>query len=133
MKKPLLMNIIKNAMFLSIILLLVCVFMSPTAASASSVDLSWGQNSEPNIVGYKIYYGTTTDVYPNSVDIHNNVPDQTDGRIHGTVTGLTDGTTYYFVCTAYNDQGSESDFSNEVVFSASPLTVSPTITSVKIQ
>ena len=133
MKKYLFMNISKSAMLLNVILLLGSVFVPPTLASESSADFSWVPNSESNIVGYKIYYGTTADgVYPNFVDINNNVPDPTDGRIHGTVTELANGITYYFVCTAYNDLGSESDFSSKVVYTAGPLTVSPTIMSIQI-
>ena len=134
MKKSLIMNISKIAMLLNIILLLGSIFVPPTVASESSANFSWVPNSESNIVGYKIYYGTTADgVYPNFVDINNNVPDPTDGRIHGTVTGLTNGITYYFVCRAYNDLGIESDFSSEVVYTPSTLTVSPTIMLIEIE
>ena len=131
MKKSLLMNIAKIAMLLNVILFLGSVFVPPTVASESSADFSWVPNSESNIVGYKIYYGTTVDgVYPNFVDINNNVPNPTDGRIHGTVTGLTDGITYYFICTAYNDLGNESDFSNKVEH----ITIAvPIITTIQIE
>ena len=131
MKKLLQMNIIEIAMILNLILFLGSVFVPPTVASESSADFSWLQNSESNIVGYKIYYGTTDDgVYPNFVDINNNVPNPTDGRIHGTVTGLTDGITHYFVCTACNDLGKESDFSDKIEH----ITIAvPIITTIQIE
>ncbi len=100
-------------------MLLGAVVMSPTVAFAGSVNFSWLPNSESNIAGYKIYYGTTAGGgYPNFVDINNNIPDPNDGRIHGTVTELTNGITYYFVCTAYNDLGVESNYSSEVEYTA---------------
>lgn len=123
MKKYLFMNISKIAMLLNVILLLGSILVLPTVASESSANFSWVPNSESNIVGYKINYGTTADgVYPNFVDINNNVPDPTDGRMHGTVTGLTDGITYYFVCTACNDLGIKSDFSSQIIHTAGSMT-----------
>lgn len=74
--------------------------------------------------GYKIYYGTSSGNYPMTTDIYLGecVP---CGGSHPecalcanactyTVTGLTDGATYYFVATAYNTSGNESEYSNEV-------------------
>ena len=127
MKKSLIMNIIEIAMILNVILLLGSVFVPPTVASDSSIDFSWLPNSESNIAGYKIYYGTTEDVYPNSVDIKNNVPNPTDGRIHGTVPGLMGGTTYYFACKAYNNLDLESDFSNKVEYITMAVPILTTI------
>ncbi len=116
MKKFLIMNIIKVAIVLNVIFLLGNVLVPPAIASESSVDFSWLPNSESNIVGYKIYYGTTAGGgYPNFVDIKSNIPDPKDGRMHGVVSGLTNGITYYFVCTAYNNSGDESAYSGEVV------------------
>jgi len=116
MKQSLLVNIINFLMLFG------AVVMFPTVAFAVSVNFSWIPNSESNIAGYKIYYGTTTGgEYPNFVDINNNIPDPSDGRINGTVTGLTNGITYYFVCTAYNDLGIESSYSSEVEYTASEV------------
>ncbi len=132
MKKFLIINIIKVVIALNIIFLVGSVLVPPAAASESSVSFSWIPNSASNIAGYKIYYGTTSGgAYPNSVDIKNNVPDPNDGRIHGAVTGLTNGVTYYFVCTAYNDTGQESGFSNEVVYTV--VTTAPKIITIQLK
>ncbi|MCB2184422.1 MAG: DNRLRE domain-containing protein [Desulfobulbaceae bacterium] len=113
------MNIIRNVILLNVILFLQNAFVSPTITIGSDAAFSWIPNSESNIEGYKIYYGTTAGgIYSNSVDINSNIADPSDGRIHGTVSELTKGTTYSFACTAYNDLGSESSFSNEVVYTA---------------
>jgi hypothetical protein len=45
------------------------------------------------------------------VDIGNPTP--VDGRIKGNVSGISEGITYYFVATAYNQSGLESDYSSE--------------------
>ena len=101
--------------FRILLMLLACFFVFPSLASAMSLNFSWLPNSGPSVVGYKIYYGTASGMYQNTVDINNTAPDPSDGRIHGTVTGLTEGTKYYFVCTAYDNQGNESTYSHEVV------------------
>ncbi len=69
------------------------------------VTLSWNPNSEPSIVGYKIYYGTSSGNYSAIIDVGN--------RTSYTITGLGLGT-YYFVVTAYNAAGIESGYSAEV-------------------
>jgi len=65
-----------------------------------SVSLAWDANAETNIVGYRLYYGTTSQGLTNTVD--------TGGELTATVTGLKEGTTYYFAVTARNSDGLES-------------------------
>lgn len=60
-----------------------------------------------DLEGYKLYYGTSSGVYTISVDVGN--------VASSLVTGLTSGTTYYFVVTAYDTIGNESGYSTEVV------------------
>ena len=56
--------------------------------------------------GYKVYYGTVTKAYTNSIDVGN--------LTTFTLTGLTQGQTYYIVVTAYDTSFNESGFSIEV-------------------
>ena len=81
---------------------------------SGQADFSWLPNTEPNLSGYKIYYGTATRTYTTTLDI--GLPNPVNGRIHGTITGLTEGQTYYFAATAYDDLGTESDYSDEIVY-----------------
>lgn len=83
---------------------------SGTGTGAAS--LSWlppTQNTDgsslTNLAGYKIYYGTSQGVYPNIITL-NNV-----GLAAYVVENLSNGSTYYFVITAFNSDGVESVYS----------------------
>ena len=78
---------------------------SPTG---QSVTLGWDPNNDPDVAGYKIYYGTASQTYTNVVVVGN--------TNNGTITGLVAGTTYYFAATEYNLTGAESAFSDEVSY-----------------
>ena len=75
-----------------------------------SVTLAWDPVVNANIVGYRIYYGTSTGTYTqplgNGLDAGNVTT--------YTVNGLTAGARYYFVATAFDATGHESGYSNEV-------------------
>jgi fibronectin type 3 domain-containing protein len=63
---------------------------------------------EPNISGYRVYVGTASGQYQfgQGLDVGN--------VTSYTVTGLSTGTRYYFVATAYDTSNIESELSNEV-------------------
>jgi hypothetical protein len=75
---------------------------------AGQVVLAWDANTEPDVTGYKVYSGTTSGTYGTPVDVGN--------VLTRTVTGLTDGQTYFFAVTAYDSFGNESGYSNEVSY-----------------
>jgi len=103
--------------FVSILIL----FQLATNAHSAQVTLIWDPNTEPDTAGYRIYYGLLSDQYSISIDAGN--------QTSYTLSNLGDGKTYYFAATAYDQYGDESDFSNEVVYSAPPActySVSPT-------
>ncbi len=85
----------------------------PTGLSAVAGDrqlsLSWAANTEPDLLGYRVYYGTASGSYPSMIDVGNVTAT--------TLTGLTNGVAEYVVVTAYNSIG-ESGYSAEV--SAAP-------------
>lgn len=74
-------------------------------AFSKSVILSWDPNSEDDLAGYNIYYGTSSGSYDNAVDVGNNI---------SWIKNLVVSATYYFVATAYDTVMNESDYSNEV-------------------
>ena len=75
------------------------------------VDLMWDPNSEPDLAGYKVYYGTASRDYSNVVDVGKTTT--------YTLADLETDRTYYISATAYNTAGQESDFSNEVIYNLS--------------
>jgi len=86
-----------------------------TQISTGSVTLSWTppqQNTDgsalTDLAGYRIYYGTASQNYNNTVRIDN------PGVSTYVVENLSPDT-YYFVATAVNSAGVESDFSGEAV------------------
>jgi hypothetical protein len=74
----------------------------------AKVTLEWDPNSEPDISGYRLYYGHSIRTYPYFIDVGNHTT--------YTLTGLSPTKTYYIAVTAYNTYDAESDFSNEIVF-----------------
>ncbi len=94
---------------------------APTGVGASagnaSVQLSWSANTEPDLAGYSIYRAT---VSGGPYTLLNGA------LVTGTSfsdTGLTNGTTYYYVLTATDISANESTRSTEV--SATPTTTPP--------
>src|ERR1700676_5105768 len=76
------------------------------AAQAATLTLTWDPDPEPDVAGYSLYWGSHSGVYTNSVDVGN----QTSWQ----VTGLVNGTPYYFVVRAYNTSSMWSAPSVEV-------------------
>jgi PKD repeat protein len=79
--------------------------LAPPALGAA-FTLQWDPNAEPSLAGYRLYYGTASRSYETRMDV---------GNVNTYyVTGLQDGVRYYFAVTAYDQQGRESGYSNEV-------------------
>lgn len=88
-----------------------------TSVSAATLKLAWDANSELDIAGYILAYGTRPGTYTNQIDV---------GNVTGyDVTGLSGGVTYFFSVIAYNTSGLKSANSAEVYGQA--LGLSPTI------
>ena len=85
-------------------------FLFYTSCWAYTAVLEWNPNSEEDLAGYIVYYGTQSGVYKNSVDVGN--------ITNSTVGALVPGVTYYFAVTAYDAAGLESGFSYETHYPA---------------
>ena len=72
-------------------------------AAAADVKLAWDASASANIAGYRLYYGPASKAYTASVT--------TPNLTH--TLSLPSGK-YYFAVTAYDANGNESDYSNEV-------------------
>ena len=89
------------------------ILMPPVIAQAASVTLTWNRNQEPDIAGYKIFYGTQSGHYTDSITV-NDTANQPQQRSY-TIAGLSEGTTYYFVLKAFDQIWQESGYSNEIL------------------
>jgi chitinase len=112
--------------FISIICALSLFFPSSIyAAYTTDVTLAWSSNSEPDLGGYFIYYktGSSGAPYNGTVAVEGSSPIQVplselDNPAYPeyTIHGLSDTETTYFVLTAYDTDGNESGYSNEVSY-----------------
>ena len=73
-----------------------------------SVTLTWCASTDPNAVGYRVYYGGASGVYTNAVEVGN--------ATNVTVSGLVAGDTYYFTAATVTASGAESAFCNEATY-----------------
>jgi hypothetical protein len=86
--------------------------------TTTQVTLGWDQNTEPDIAGYKIYYGTASRKYTNIIDVKSRTVTSC------IITNLTVGQKYYFAATSYNKILVESSYSAEVSWPYTPPTTS---------
>ena len=84
---------------------------------ATDTTFSWLPNGETDLAGYKIHYGQSAGEYTDTVDC--GMPDTIDGRVTYTVTDIPDGHTF-FACTAYDDNGQSSDYSDVLQVNPNP-------------
>jgi hypothetical protein len=80
------------------------------------LTVMWNKSADTNVQGYKVYYGTVSQQYTNSIMAGN--------VTNASVTVIQTGVTYYFAATSYDAAGWESSYSPEVSYTV-PL-ISPT-------
>jgi len=88
--------------------------------TTGSVSLTWNKASDPTVVGYDIYRGTSSGNYTNKI----NIPSVNTTTV--TFSNLSYGEISYFVATTYNAAGVESPPSPEVSYAVS-LTPAPIV------
>jgi len=86
--------------------LLLAVF-GVSAQVQAGLTLAWNPSSDSAVAGYHLHWGGASRTYTNSVDVGN--------VTSNAVSGLTAGATNFFAVTAYDTNGLESDFSNEIM------------------
>lgn len=91
-----------------------------TNAQTTDVAVGWRSNSEPDLAGYRLYYGNSPGVYDQQIDA--------GLATIATVPNLSIGSTYFFAVTAYNLMGLESAFSPEISYTVPSQTPTPTPT-----
>lgn len=88
-----------------ILVLLMIIAMVHAQAYAAVVRISWNANTDSDLAGYNVYYGTATQFYSQVINAGKFTSVEIDN--------LKPGQTYYMAVTAYN-QCVESDFSDEI-------------------
>ena len=99
--------------------------MSPTSrprrwldghAGNGKVTLSWRAVNELNAKGYRVYYGTSPHNYLGTGAAEGDSPLDAGSKTSVDVTGLDNGSLYYFAVVAYDDSSPPqiSEFSPEV-------------------
>jgi hypothetical protein len=92
-----------------------------TQVAAQSATLAWNANTESDLAGYILEYGTQAGYPSTSLNV---------GKVtQRQITGLRAGTRYYFRVRAYDTSGLRSTPSNEVAYTV-PLTPPPSLTAV---
>jgi len=114
----------KKTMVYCVCVLIVCFLTLCFHGSsfAADVTLQWDANSEPDLAGYKIYYGNFSGEPYDGIDAaEGNSPvtitledldDHQNPKFE--LSELDDGEIYYVVLTAFDAENLESNFSNEV-------------------
>lgn len=82
------------------------VFVPSSTLYAASINLAWNANSESDLAGYRIYYGTSSGNYTSF---------QETGKVTSyTISNLTDGRAYYIAMSAFDTTRNESRRSSEI-------------------
>ncbi|MBC8182337.1 Ig-like domain-containing protein [candidate division KSB1 bacterium] len=102
------------------------IFSALTAdLAADELKVTWNKNTEDDLIGYKVYWGTSSRTYSNNfyvgTDTTYMVPD------------LSQGNEYFFAVTAIDTANNESAYSDEVSYSlAASDETPPTLVSLQI-
>ena len=100
------------------VLMAACVVSAQLTPSnpPANVVLAWDASPSGEVTGYRVYWGAASRCYTNVLATTNLI---------ATVTNLQRGVTYYFAVTAFTATGLESEFSNEVSYTAPARPVAP--------
>jgi len=88
----------------------------------TNLTVMWNKSADTNVQGYKVYYGTVSQQYTNSIVAGN--------ATNASVTGIKTGVTYYFAATSYNAAGWESSYSPEISYTVPVVTNAPLTSAV---
>jgi len=95
------------------------VAMTPHAQTTQvQLNFTWNANSEPDLAGYRLWYGSESRNYSDVVDVGNVTE-------HSMIFDMADNITLYFALTAVDTSDNESPFSNEVSYTYIPLDTEP--------
>ena len=85
----------------------------------TTARVAWLASADPNAIGSNLYVGTNSANYPVTLNLGTNTT--------WIVSGLQPGQVYYFAATAYDNDGGESPFSNEVSYLVPIFEITPNL------
>jgi len=89
------------------ILLLITGGCRPLWGQTGGITLSWDINTENDLAGYKVYYGSSSQLYEKNINV--------GLKAEYTFDDLTGMETIYVAITAYDTAGNESGYSSELL------------------
>jgi hypothetical protein len=93
------------------ILAALLLLVGDAASDAATLSAEWNPNSEPDLAGYVLSYGSSSGHYTTTIDVGNRTTYSLS---------LDAGQTYYFAVQAYNADGVISPYSSEVAYAIPP-------------
>jgi hypothetical protein len=115
-------NLLRSCCRVVVATALMVLACAGVARAQTSVTLAWNANSEADLAGYRVEYGTVSGSPTTTVDVGNVIQRQ--------FSGLQTGLTYYFRVKAYNTANEESVPSAEVSYTVPSPAPPPTLTAV---
>ena len=82
------------------------ISLFPSFCPAASLLVTWIANTDSDLAGYKVYYGTQPGTYGTIADVQKATSYQ--------ISNVQNGSTYYVVVTSYDNSGNESSHSTEI-------------------
>ncbi len=108
----------------SVLMVGAILLFASMACAGTSVTLEWDANTETDLAGYKMYYKVGPSggaPYDGTGAVEGDSPIDIVGNVATfTFSNLLSGT-YWFVVSAYDTEGLESDYSNEVTATLNSL------------
>lgn len=92
-------------------IMVISFFLFCSLASAVEIGFIWDANTENDLAGYRLYQSRVSGVYVKGAD---NAVDFCLAPVKTLSVLVSREGKYYWVVTAFDDQGNESGFSNEV-------------------
>lgn len=86
---------------------LAAALLTVSPAAAGTISMEWDPVTDPDLAGYRVYWGSAPGNYPQSIDVGN--------VTSTTISGLGDCSTWYVAVKAYDTAGNLSaSYSNEI-------------------
>lgn len=92
--------------------LTILILLSATLVHAQNVKLAWAASPSPDVVGYRIHFGTNADDYSFVTNV---------GLVRTQTVVVPHTGRWFFAATAVDANGMESPFSNQVQWEAKPV------------